>query len=402
MNIQKWTGAFLVILLLLAFGCAPQTAPVSPSPLLPKTAVATPSQPAPGATAKLPTQTPAKPAWQEQWDKMVAAAKNEGKVVLYSNAGSDVRLALGNVVKEKYGLGLEWVVGNGTELAQKTNQERRAGLYLSDMWMLGADIQVTQLKPEGILDPLRPALLLPEVVDTKLWYSGKLPFADKEDRYVLSSLLYPNSPVIINTDMVKVEDVKSYRNLLEPKWKGKIAIHDPTLPGTGGKWGLVMLVGNIVDVEYMRQLISQEPLVIRDQRQQVEWVARGKYPIAIGAKPDVVAEFQKSGAPIKWVTPVEGTDLTGGSGLISLINQAPHPNATRVFINWYLSKEGQTIYSKIKLAQSARIDVPVDHISPEMVRDPAAKYFSSDAEDFLLKGKDHYKLARELFGPLLK
>ncbi len=386
MRMQKCLGVFWAILLLMVFGCSPQPAPASPSPV--------------------PTQAPTKaitvPAWQEEWNKTLEAAKKEGMVVIYSNAGSDVRVAVSQAVKDKYGLNLEWVAGNGTELAQKVYQERNAGLYLADMWLIGGSVPVMDLKPKGVLDSLKPILLLPEVLDPQVWYGGKPHFADKEGEYVLSSLLYPTAPMIINTEQVKVEEVKSYRNLLEPRWKGKIVIHDPTKPGTGGRWFAVMVGGKIMDLEFMRQLASQEPMVIKDQRLQVEWIARGKYPIAIGAKTDVAVEFVKMGAPVKRVTPMEGTDLTGGSGLICLLNRAPHPNATKVFINWYLSKEGQTLYSKVKLAQSARMDVRVDQIPEEELRDPAIKYFVSEREEFLSKEQDHFKQASEVFGSLLQ
>lgn len=368
--------------------CTPATVPI-----------ATPT-PAQKETVIKPTIS--KQSWEVEWEKAIGAAKSEGKVVLYSNAGGDVRIALTQSFQEKYGLELEWVAGNGTELAQKLYQERNAGLYLADMWLIGGSVPVTDLKPKGVLDSIKPVLLLPEVTDPQLWYGGKPHFADKEGEYVLSSLLYPTAPMIINTEQVKVEEVKSYRNLLEPRWKGKIVIHDPTKPGTGGRWFSVMVGGKIMDVEFMRQLVKQEPLVIKDQRLQVEWIARGKYPIAIGAKTDVAVEFIKMAAPVKRMTPVEGTDLTGGSGLICLINRAPHPNATKVFINWYLSKEGQTLYSKIKLAQSARMDIKVDGIPEEELRDPVLKYFISEREEFLSNEAVNFKLASEIFGTLLK
>ena len=153
----------------------------------------------------------------------------------------------------------------------------------------------------------------------------------------------------------------------------------------------------------MRNLVNQGPGSTGSQRLEVESLARGKYAIAIGIQPDIQAEFIKNGAPIKTIIPAEGTWLGGGPGLIAYFNRAPHPNATKVFINWFLSKEGQTLYSVTANAESARLDVPVDHINKEDRREPGVKYFLSESEDFLIKKTEYErKWAKEVFGPLTK
>lgn len=293
-------------------------------------------------------------------------------------------------------------MGRGPELFQKLNSERRAGLYLADMWLNGGAVPLTELKPKGILDPIPPIFLLPEVTDSKLWWGNKIHFADKEGKYVLSALLYPNAPMFINTEAARPDEVRSYKNLLEPKWKGKIVMGNPTMPGVAGRWFAVVST-KLMDVEFMRQFAKQDPVIVNDERLGVEGVARGKYYIGLALLPDPVAEFQKMGAPIKWAMPVEGTDLLGGPGIISLINNAAHPNAVKVFINWFLSKEGQTIYSRANLLQSGRVDVPVDHISPEMLRSSGVSYFISENEDFIANTYPEYlKLAKEIFAAQLK
>ena len=154
--------------------------------------------------------------------------------------------------------------------------------------------------------------------------------------------------------------------------------------------------------DYMRELAKQEPIVLRDLRLAAEWVARGKNPVVIAPKRETIVEFQKAGAPIKFVTNLEGNYLVGGAGTVSLLNTPAHPNATKIFVNWLLSKEGQTAYSLAASTQSARLDVPVDHLDPVWRRDPSINYFVTEDEDFLLHQEEQLKLAKEIFGPLIK
>jgi len=211
-----------------------------------------------------------------------------------------------------------------------------------------------------------------------------------------------NNYLSVNTDLVKPGEIKSYKDLLNPKWKGRIIMNDPTVGGAGSRW-FAVVADQFMGLDYMRSLASQEPVITREQRLQVESLARGKYAIAIGMQPDIQAEFVKYGSPIKTVVPEEGGWLGGGPGLIGYFDRAPHPNAAKIFANWFLSKEGQTLYSKTALAESARLDVPNDHIAREDRRIPGVKYFIGDDEDFLIKKTEYeHKWAKEIFGFLVK
>ena len=100
--------------------------------------------------------------------------------------------------------------------------------------------------------------------------------------------------------------------------------------------------------------------------------------------------------------PKEGTYLSGSTGDVGIINRAPHPNAARLFANWLLTKEGQTLWSKAELVQSARLDVPTDFLPVEKIRDPKVKYLWADSEEFLLQQPEQGKIAREIFGRLVE
>jgi ABC-type Fe3+ transport system substrate-binding protein len=84
-----------------------------------------------------------------------------------------------------------------------------------------------------MLDPLKPALILPEVVDPKEWKRGKPWFIDPEERYVLRVYSTITGVLHINTEQVKPDDLSKATDLLHPKWRGKIATEDPTVAGSG-------------------------------------------------------------------------------------------------------------------------------------------------------------------------
>lgn len=335
------------------------------------------------------------------WDKLVEGAKKEGTVVLQSTAGAETRTILVPAFKEKFGISIDYVSGKGAEVAQKLITERRNGLYTADVYMGGTTTLFSQLKPAGAIDPLRPELVLADVIDPKVWYGGEPTWLDKE-QMILSLTGSPSGRMAVNSNLVKAEDIANWKDLLNPRWKGKVSINDPTAAGAGNKAFGVLLA--VLGVDFFKQLVQQEPAVLRDQRLQVEWVAQGKYPLAIAPKSDPVAEFVNAGAPITIVTPREGIFLTSGSGNIALVNRAPHPQAAKVFINWLLTREGQSLFVQAQKTHSLRLDVPVTYVGSDRLREEGIKYFvHADNEEFEKKLAVEYReVAISLFGILVR
>lgn len=338
---------------------------------------------APVTPAKATTEAPSKPAWQQEWEKTVAAAKQEGTVSIITVAGSSQTAAWREGFKKAYGIDTEFIAsGSATELIQKLISERQAGLYIIDVFLTGARSYFTDLKPKGLIDPMKPQLLLPEVIDPKAWYGGKLPFMDNDGQWVFGMSFYPGPVIAVNTDLMKPDAIKTTKDLLDPKLKGNIILYDPAIGGGGRTWAGMAYM--ITGPEFLQQFGKQEPVVTRDSRLQLESLARGKYPVAVGIEAQGAAEFIKVGAPISYVYTSDLIWATCGM-TPALINRAPHPNAAKVFLNWLLTKEGQTINSKALLQQSARLDVPTDHLPAAVVRQPGMVYLASDQEDLALK-----------------
>lgn len=370
----------LTIIILISISCGPKTT-------------------SPAAPVQLVPNAPVLETWQVKWEKVISQARKEGSVVIFGTVSGETTTVLGEAFKAKYGIGAEFLGGRGAEVAQKILTERKAGIYSVDVYLGGTTSAVTMLKPAKVFDPLEPALILPEVSDPKMWVFG-LDFVDK-DRTIMPYLAYVVPPMAINTNLVKPEDLKSYRDLLQPKWKGKMVMQDPTSPGSAIVWfGVVSEF--IMGVDYMRELAKQEPIIVRDRRLQVEWLAQGKYPIAIAPQSDILGNFQREVASIKKHTTQEGTFRSAGSGFVALMNQAPHPNASELFINWLLGREAQILYSKSNLLPSARLDVPRELSDPDNLIQPGVKYYEVDKEEFVRFDTKRWEIAREIFGNLIR
>lgn len=338
--------------------------------------------------------------WETKWENLTQRAKKEGKIAIYGGQSGAARDALTKAFTSKYGITVEFMTARGPEIAARLRAERRAGIYYPDLIIGASEPAVTIFKPSAFVDSIEPVLLLPEVLDNKVWLENRFPWADN-DHYLVAFLAYPTSSIYINSDIVKPEEIKSYLDLLEPKWKGKIAMFDPTVAGTGQRF-VAIIANYLMSVDYLKKLASQELFLARDHRLLTEWVIRGKYPIGIALDSGTTRELKSAGAPLENVIPKEGIWVSAGNGFLSLPKNAPHPNASAVFINWLLSKEGQKIYSESFLQQSAREDIPTAHLDPSFTRKPGVKYFQPDTEEFLIKQNELLKLGAEIFGHLMR
>lgn len=347
--------------------------------------------------------TAEKLSWQAEWEKTLAAAKQEGEVMIYTTLGGETRADLTRTFREKFGISLEFVTGRGEELAQRLFTERRAGLFGADVILGGGTTLVVVMKPEGVLESVEPLLFLPEVVDPKAWQGNKMPFADK-DKTAFGMIAAVQRYVLRNTDMVKEGEITSYNDLLNPKWKGKMVMRDPTITGTGSAM-LAHMAAELWDMEktrqWMREMVKQEPVITRDARMQVEWVARGRYPVGIATRIEDTAAFIREGAPLATVKLREGVKVGPGSGALGVPSRRPHPNATKLFVNWLLTREGQTVFVKGFGNPSARMDVPFTGPPAIFALDPGEKIFLEEEEEILLREK-MMEVGREIFGPLMK
>ncbi|MBI4331730.1 MAG: extracellular solute-binding protein [Chloroflexi bacterium] len=353
-------------------------------------------------TGKSEPGSPARPGWEQDWERTVAQAKKEGTVVVYSGYGSEWRAAMTEPMLAKYGINVDILTATSSQVSQRVMREQQTNINIGDVVVSGSSTFFQVFQNASVLQPMDGVLVLPEVVDPKAWWEGKLPWMDPDRRTAFYFYTYVSPPVTINTDLVKPDEMKSWKGLLSPKLKGRIVINDPTAGGGGGQKAMMMLGFRIMDWDFVREVIEQEPVLSRDDRMIVEWIARGKYPLSIDGSRELIFNWTKEGAPLLQVVPSEGGYVTSGTGNVYFPKGSPHPNAAKVFINFLLSKEGQTLSSRATGHQSSRIDVPSDHVDPIVVRQSGVgKYVSSFDPDFLAKQDELTARVVEMFKPLV-
>ena len=322
---------------------------------------------------------PSRPA---EWDQVLQAAKKEGKVSVIGFLAREVRDVLTEPFQKQYGIPVEYLGSQGPEVPTKVAAERQAGQYLWDIFIGGTTTSLTAMVPMKILDPLETSLILPEVKEPKNWRGGALEFVD-EGRQILIMIRRQRGTLFVNPGLVKPEEIKSYKELLAPQWKGKIVIHDPRIAGPGQATLTFFYLHPDLGPNFIRALGKQSPTILREFRQEADQVGQGRYPILVGGNEATVEELMKKGVPIAVVEPRalrEGSDASPGFGAVSVFNRAPQPNAVKVYLNWLLSKEGQTAFSRATGYVSNRSDAPIDHVAPWRVPLPGSiKTYTQEA-----------------------
>jgi ABC-type Fe3+ transport system substrate-binding protein len=317
-------------------------------------------------------------SWDAEWERTVKAAEQEGQVVIYKISGDSEWQAF---QKKFPKIKVVLVPGGAAQIQQRLLAERRAGKYLADVVRLGGGTTTTLYKAKA-LDPITPVFILPEVKDASKWLDGRHHYNDVENQYVFAYAAVPLHLLGYNQKLVDPQTLRSYGDLLEPKWKGKITIKDPREPG-GGSPLLFLYHNPQLGPEYIKKLFTVAGLtLIRDERQQTDWIASGKFPLALTAKATEVEEAKKQGLPVDVLDAhafkKDGVGLEAGGTMVALVNKAPHPNAAKVLINWFLSREGQVAVQKTGPDEpgqnSLREDIPKEHLPAPLQRQKGAKY----------------------------
>jgi ABC-type Fe3+ transport system substrate-binding protein len=337
--------------------------------------------PAASVTGSSPELGGASAEAQQRWDAVVAAARQEGKVVMAVPAEvADEYRGVLRAVGARYGFEVEGRAINASEVSQVLMRECGVGRQTLDV-VQGGLSESFDVYPQGCLAPVKSQLILPEVTDPRNWRDGTLKFDDPEGAYMLQLGEAVYGPVAYNTERVRPEQIATSRDLLKPEFRGKIASYDPRRAGTGR--GLSTYYLTALGPDYVRQLYQgQEVASTADHRQLAEWVARGVYPIGLAHVERGIEPLRREGLPIgiRELDDAPGY-VTGGSTVVKIVKNAPHPNAATVLVNWLASREGQQKMMELLGQPSRRVDVDVpDTVAP--YRLPKAGTHYADGYDF--------------------
>jgi iron(III) transport system substrate-binding protein len=313
-----------------------------------------------------------KPAAIQEWESLVKKAEDEGEVAVYATDSIGNAQIIWTAFQKRYPkiklVGTS--VGRGSDLFPKLFSERRAGKFLADVFLAGPTAIQLTLYPAKVIDPIPPILVHPGVTDLSKWWMGKHHYVDAEGQYnfMYESALY-GPPLSFNTNVINEKEIKSAWDLVQPQWKGKYAVLQMT--PTQGSTALSYVYHHPqLGPKFLEKIYrDMEPTYFRDLRQGTDWLSSGKFPLCFLCRRIDRAALQ--GLPVAELDPysiVEKPGIGSGSGALVLINRQPHPSAAKVFINWFLSLEGQIAFRQANTDEfrvgSLREDLPQEILPP--------------------------------------
>ncbi|HEX3243829.1 MAG TPA: extracellular solute-binding protein [Chloroflexota bacterium] len=366
---------------------APTAKPAAAPPTAPPAAPATSAPAAKAAEPKAPEAKPAATGPGADWDELVAAAKKEGTLAAVTGAGSAYRRIMDLFQEAFPGVTVEHTALRGSDFAARVRQERQANLYNYDIAQVPTTTALTVLRPAGVWEPVKPVITRPDVLDDKVWEGGfDAGWPDTDKKWAYAFCNDKARSIWIHPGQAGASEIKSFKDIVDPKFKGKIALADPRTEGRG-YWPMTTLranLGGAVADDLIRKLLTDmDPFIGTDARQMTEAMARGRYAVGIGAVDEqIIVDFQDQGVGKELQAIDNNEEWTYVSGTnIWLVDHAPHPNAAKLFINWLLTKDGQTVWSRELQTNSRRVDVPAG--AEERQPQPGKKYVQIDAESLI-------------------
>ena len=319
-----------------------------------------------------------------EWNKLVAAAKQEGEIVIIVPPSSSHRDFLAREWPKAYPdikLSQTSVIP-GQQFA-RLSLERSAGKYLWDLAFTGSD-NAFQLRDADMLDPVRDELVSADVKSPETWGGWDEAFADTAAKYVFTSRTFLKMPFynakLLSPDKVKAEGSKIF---LDPALKQKVIWDDPAFGGSGRTFAPVML--RLLGEEGLRQFVIQQVVFTSQMSDLVDRMARGQYIMSLGpVLTGLLDRYRGAGVALDirplGNTPELGAYANTGASNIVVIKNRPHPNAARIFLNWYLSKPIEAVLAKEMGEDTRRADVP-QQVDPAQQRLPGIKYYDAQSEE---------------------
>ena len=265
----------------------------------------------------------------ERTQRLIAGAKKEGELMIYSSLTPDDQLRLAADFKSRYGVALKFWRGSQTNILQRVLTETRGGRYEFDALETNSP-QIEALAREKLLQkmnsPYVDEVLLPQTLPAHGEWTP--------DR--LNLLVYA-----YNTDAVKRADLpKTWPQLLEPKWKKRVGMES-----TNVEWfaALVEAMGEKSGLELFRKLGDNGVAVRTGHTHSTGRVIAGEIPLFLGVYSHDVDRMKVKGAPIDWFVLAPAVILPSA---VAVSRRAPHPHAAALFYDYMLT-DGQRFYTEV-------------------------------------------------------
>jgi iron(III) transport system substrate-binding protein len=265
---------------------------------------------------------------------LIAAAKKEGQVVWYTGLiVNQLARPMADAFQKKYGIPVNYVRQDSSETILRISKEAQAGHISADMF--DATTGIAALKKAGVLQAYRPASAAhygPEAVDPEGFWTGLNIFA------IIGAY---------NTGLVqKGSEPRTWEDLLDPKWSGKIAWSTSVSSQGGPSFVGTVLAeyGEERGMDYLRKLATQKITNIdAASRNVLDQVIAGEYPIMLQVSDNQPVTSAHAGAP---VGSLKFNPSTGTLNAMAVLKGAPHPNAGKLFVDFLASPDGQKIIAQ--------------------------------------------------------
>ena len=331
----------------------------------------------------LAVQATADAASDALWQETLAAARKEGSVVVSGPPGALQRNAIVAEWAKAYpDIRLDYSGGRGSAVIAKIVRERTAGLYNWDIILASTNSVTANLIPIKALAPLRTALIKPDIADDRTWIGGfEIGFMDKEKKYLYSAMGRGAEPIgYVNRACLPESVFGRIEDMMRPELAGKVVWYDPTRSGIGSRnaWVLVQYLGE----DWLKALFLEHKVTFsRDYRQMTDWLVGCVKPVAFGMPNDTLDQMRAAGLGehVQEMVgkPWSGTVNPGGPGgneSVGWFEHAPHPDAARIFVNWYLSQPFQDAHARLVADNSRRVDTHPGNPHPERIMQPGVTY----------------------------
>jgi iron(III) transport system substrate-binding protein len=319
-------------------------------------------------------------SWTPEWEEVVAAAKREGELSLITLANRGWTTVMERFEQAFPGIRVHRRAESSAAVwGDAVRRGRASGGQSFDLAFVQPIAALAEANQGGVWAPLRPLLFRADVLENGAWRDGlEARFLDAAGTLCFDWEYQIHHSYLINTEVVQDGEIRNVKDLLDPKWKGKVISSDPrngdglmSAAAVAKSWGSDILKPLLVD---------QQPTIHLNgwDRSLAEAFLRGRHPIARGLRPKPLADLRAQGLAqsLKYLD-LPDADFVPSTALLN-VNQAPHPAAARLFANWILTPEGQTLLTASLPTNSARTDVPL--FEPDGVGAIGNTYYEPDRE----------------------
>lgn len=271
---------------------------------------------------------------------LVAAAKSDGSLLWYSGVSEDASNKVSKAFSDKYGIDVQVVRISSAQLISRYSSEAQAGAPVADLVLVSLPSFIDASVEKGWMTPLADAGI-PGVPES-------LPAVSKTKNGNTAAVLVEPAGFVVNTSKVAPEDrPKSWQDIADPRWKGKIVVPDVNSSVTYiNEW---YTIAQKLGDDFVGKVGAQGLGTAASGAPAVAAVAAGEYDIGLMALNGLVAELMAKGAPVEFVLPQM---TTGFNDYLGLTASAKHPNAAKLFAQYLYSEEGAATLADAQFAVS--------------------------------------------------